>query len=65
MSKYHLPTAPPYFDIATPNENAHDGFAHQRVYGTQNRPIDVLAEVRSDDAVLIPHGCHFNLSTSS
>ncbi|MBC2900222.1 5-deoxy-glucuronate isomerase [Streptomyces cupreus] len=29
-----------------------------RVYGTPERPIDVLAEVRSGDAVLIPHGWH-------
>ncbi|WP_405621430.1 5-deoxy-glucuronate isomerase [Streptomyces sp. NBC_00076] len=29
-----------------------------RVYGTAERPIDVLAEVRSGDTVLIPHGWH-------
>lgn len=34
------------------------GVAYQRVYGTADRPIDVLAEVRSGDAVLIPHGWH-------
>ncbi|MGW7255306.1 5-deoxy-glucuronate isomerase [Streptomyces sp. NPDC054834] len=34
------------------------GFAYQRVYGTYDRPIDVLAEVRSGDTVLIPHGWH-------
>ncbi|MEU6557524.1 5-deoxy-glucuronate isomerase [Streptomyces sp. NPDC046915] len=34
------------------------GFAYQRVYGTHDRPIDVLAEVRSGDTVLIPHGWH-------
>ena len=34
------------------------GMAYQRVYGTDARPIDVLAEVRSGDAVLIPHGWH-------
>ncbi|WP_405736019.1 5-deoxy-glucuronate isomerase [Streptomyces sp. NBC_01537] len=34
------------------------GFAYQRVYGTEDRPIDVLAEVRSGDTVLIPHGWH-------
>ncbi|MFE9444641.1 5-deoxy-glucuronate isomerase [Streptomyces sp. NPDC006602] len=28
------------------------------VYGTEERPIDVLAEVRSGDTVLIPHGWH-------
>jgi 5-deoxy-glucuronate isomerase len=34
------------------------GLAYQRVYGTADRPIDVLAEVRSGDVVLIPHGWH-------
>jgi 5-deoxy-glucuronate isomerase len=32
--------------------------AYQRVYGTTERPIDVLAEVRAGDTVLIPHGWH-------
>jgi 5-deoxy-glucuronate isomerase len=31
---------------------------YQRVYGTAERPVDVLAEVRSGDVVLIPHGWH-------
>ncbi|MDX2524853.1 5-deoxy-glucuronate isomerase [Streptomyces europaeiscabiei] len=35
-----------------------NGFGYQRVYGTPGRPIDVLAEVRSGDTVLIPHGWH-------
>ncbi len=34
------------------------GLAYQRVYGTQDRPIDVLAEVETGDVVLIPHGWH-------
>ncbi|MEH0450096.1 MULTISPECIES: 5-deoxy-glucuronate isomerase [unclassified Streptomyces] len=34
------------------------GFGYQRVYGVPGRPIDVLAEVRSGDSVLIPHGWH-------
>jgi 5-deoxy-glucuronate isomerase len=34
------------------------GIAYQRVYGTGDRPIDVLAEVRTGDVVLIPHGWH-------
>jgi 5-deoxy-glucuronate isomerase len=34
------------------------GLAYQRVYGTRGRPIDVLAEVRTGDVVLIPHGWH-------
>lgn len=33
-------------------------FGYQRVYGTPDRPIDVLAEVRTDDVVLVPHGWH-------
>ena len=31
---------------------------YQRVYGTAERPIDVLAEVRTGDVVLVPHGWH-------
>jgi 5-deoxy-glucuronate isomerase len=38
-----------YFEVA------HDGMAYQRVYGPG---IDVLAEVRTGDAVLVPHGWH-------
>jgi 5-deoxy-glucuronate isomerase len=34
------------------------GLAYQRVYGTPDRAIDVLAEVRTGDVVLIPHGWH-------
>ena len=34
------------------------GVGYQRVYGTADRPIDVLAEVRTGDVVLIPHGWH-------
>jgi 5-deoxy-glucuronate isomerase len=34
------------------------GPAYQRVYGTAQRPADLLAEVRSGDVVLIPHGWH-------
>ena len=35
-----------------------DPVGYQRVYGTADRPIDVLAEVRSGDVVLVPHGWH-------
>ncbi|MEU5322368.1 5-deoxy-glucuronate isomerase [Streptomyces sp. NPDC021056] len=42
-----------YFEVSGEN-----GFGYQRVYGTPERPIDVLAEVRSGDTVLIPHGWH-------
>ncbi len=34
------------------------GVAYQRVYGTNERPIDLLAEVRTGDVVLVPHGWH-------
>ncbi|WP_116950218.1 5-deoxy-glucuronate isomerase [Jiangella endophytica] len=34
------------------------GFGYHRVYGTDDRPIDVLAEVRTGDVVLVPHGWH-------
>lgn len=34
------------------------GMGYQRVYASDERPIDVLAEVRTGDAVLIPHGWH-------
>ena len=35
-----------------------DPVGYQRVYGTDARPIDVMAEVRSGDVVLVPHGWH-------
>jgi 5-deoxy-glucuronate isomerase len=34
------------------------GLGYQRVYGTAGRPLDMLAEVRTGDIVLIPHGWH-------
>lgn len=33
-------------------------FGYQRVYGTLERPINVLEEVSDGDVVLIPHGWH-------
>ncbi len=46
-----------YFEIAEgPSGKA--GFGYHRVYGTPDRPIDVLAEVRTGDVVLVPHGYH-------
>lgn len=38
--------------------NGANGIAYQRVYGSEARPVEVLAEVRSGDAVLVPHGYH-------
>jgi len=34
------------------------GLGYQRVYGTPERPIEVLAEVGAGDVVLVPHGWH-------
>ncbi|MCW2916103.1 MAG: Myo-inositol catabolism IolB domain protein [Actinomycetia bacterium] len=34
------------------------GMGYQRVYGTSDRAIDVLEEVRTGDVVLIPYGWH-------
>jgi 5-deoxy-glucuronate isomerase len=45
-----------YFEVA--DGPAGPGLAYQRVYGTPDRPADVLAEVRSGDVVIIPHGWH-------
>ena len=39
-------------------EVAGGGMAYQRVYASDARPIDVLAEVRTGDVVLIPYGWH-------
>jgi 5-deoxy-glucuronate isomerase len=45
-----------YFEIAA--GPAGPGVGYQRVYGTADRPADLLAEVREGDVVLIPHGWH-------
>jgi 5-deoxy-glucuronate isomerase len=45
-----------YFEVAEGPSGP--GMAYQRVYGTPERPVDVLAEVRSGDVVLVPHGWH-------
>lgn len=34
------------------------GFGYHRVYGTPQRPIEVLEEIRTGDVVLVPHGYH-------
>jgi 5-deoxy-glucuronate isomerase len=41
-----------YFQIAQ------EGVGYQRAYSSNAGKIDVLAEVRTDDVVLIPHGWH-------
>jgi 5-deoxy-glucuronate isomerase len=45
-----------YFEVA--DGPVGPGVGYQRVYGTDDRPIDVFAEVGSGDVVLIPHGWH-------
>lgn len=46
-----------YFELAERERGS--GLAYQRVYSSgPDRPIDVLAEVRSGDVVLVPHGYH-------
>lgn len=51
-----------YFEVqresGSPTSEGADPVGYQRVYGTDDRPIDVLAEVRTGDVVLVPHGWH-------
>jgi 5-deoxy-glucuronate isomerase len=47
-----------YFEVAAGPAGA-PGFAYQRVYGSgPGREIDVTAEVRSGDVIVMPHGYH-------
>jgi 5-deoxy-glucuronate isomerase len=42
-----------YFEVAG------DGFGYQRVYGSgPGREIDITAEIRTGDAIVMPHGYH-------
>jgi 5-deoxy-glucuronate isomerase len=52
-----------YFELQLSDDvpegvKGNDPIGYQRVYGTEDRPIEVLAEVRSGDVVLVPHGWH-------
>ncbi len=50
-----------YYFLTQPEGSAPEeaaAFGYQRVYGADDREIDVLAEVRNDDVVLVPHGWH-------
>lgn len=51
-----------YFEVqqqvGSPVPDDADPVGYARVYGTPERPIDVLAEVRTGDVVLVPHGWH-------
>jgi 5-deoxy-glucuronate isomerase len=46
-----------YFEIDSGPDDSR-GFGYHRVYGTPDRRIEVLEEVRSGDVVLVPHGYH-------
>ncbi len=46
-----------YFEIDSARVDSR-GFGYHRVYGTPDRPIEVLEEVRTGDVVLVPHGYH-------
>jgi len=47
-----------YFEVAT-SAAGDPGLAYQRVYGSgPGREIDVTAEVRSGDVIIMPHGYH-------
>jgi 5-deoxy-glucuronate isomerase len=45
-----------YFEVAAGPQGP--GVAYQRVYGHEGAEIDVTAEVRDGDVVLVPHGWH-------
>lgn len=47
-----------WFETQSTDGRGTDPVGYQRVYGTAERPIDVLAEVRTGDVVLVPHGWH-------
>ena len=53
---YYFEIAPGPVDPAS--REGRPGVGFQRVYGSADRPADLLAEVRTGDVVLIPHGWH-------
>ncbi|MFC7546512.1 5-deoxy-glucuronate isomerase [Plantactinospora sp. GCM10030261] len=55
---FELRAEPGAVAAAGPAASGADPVAYQRVYGTEGRPLDVLAEVRTGDVVLVPHGWH-------
>lgn len=46
-----------YYEIA-PGPTGGDGVGYHRTYGTAQRPIEVLTEVRTGDTIAVPHGYH-------
>lgn len=55
---YELRTDAAFGPQSAAGHGAPDPIGYQRVYGTDERPMNVLEEVRTGDAVLIPHGWH-------
>jgi len=47
-----------YVETRCTDPRGTDPTGYLRVYGTAHRPIDVVAEVRTGDVVLVPHGWH-------
>jgi 5-deoxy-glucuronate isomerase len=47
-----------YFETRSTDPRGTDPVGYQRVYSSGERPIDVVAEVRTGDVVLVPHGWH-------
>ena len=48
-----------YVETRSTDERGTDPVGYLRVYGSSDaRPLDVLAEVRTGDVVLVPHGWH-------
>lgn len=45
-----------YYEVAP--GPGREGFALQRAYGTADRPLDLTAEIRTGDVVLLGHGYH-------
>lgn len=44
--------------VPSPEEGGADAMGYQRVYASDEREIDVTAEVRTGDVVLVPYGWH-------
>lgn len=50
-----------YFEIAACTRKVHggkSGIGYMRVYTSDDRPIDILTEVRTGDQVMVPYGWH-------
>ena len=47
-----------YFEIGHGGGSGGEAMGYMRVYASDDRPIDLLAEVRTGDQVLVPYGWH-------